>query len=224
MECGQVKCQNSQNCQLQHDGSHCPNCQPPYIRRQLAGSAGEVEVATDECKVAHHPIGPEFQGGTIRLGIDNGLDGGIVALDESGIIVGLHIMPVRLTGRGGERIVDPCGLDEILRSYPDAPIAAEPSGIISPGIKAVASTAQSWGVVRAILELQRRRWESIPAQRWQKILLPGRKPGETKAAALEAARRLWPGETFLATARSRKAHDGLIDAALIAEYARRSRL
>jgi len=157
-------------------------------------------------------------------GIDNGLDGGIVVLDEFGGIVAKAVMPTRKTGKGGERIVDAMELYELFGLFPEAVIAAEPAGIISAGIKAVASTAHSWGVVRAVLEIRRRRWEPIPAQRWQKVMMPGRKPGETKAAALESVRRLWPGERWLATPRSKKPHDGLIDAALIAEYARRARL
>jgi hypothetical protein len=48
--------------------------------------------------------------------------------------------------------------------------------------------------------------------------------GQTKPAALSKARQLWPGETWLATARSSKPHEGLIDAALIAEWARRQKL
>ena len=39
---------------------------------------------------------------------------------------------------------------------------------------------------------------------------------DTKATSLNAARRIFPGETFLATPRSKKPHDGLVDAALIA--------
>jgi len=35
---------------------------------------------------------------------------------------------------------------------------------------------------------------------------------------LSRARQLWPDESFLATAKSKKPHEGLIDAALIAYY------
>jgi len=38
------------------------------------------------------------------------------------------------------------------------------------------------------------------------------------------ARQLWPDETWLASPRCTKPHDGMIDAALIAEYARISNL
>jgi hypothetical protein len=52
-------------------------------------------------------------------------------------------------------------------------------------------------------------------------MIPGCEKGETKRAASELARRLWPDESFFATERCKTPHDGLVDAALIAEYARR---
>jgi hypothetical protein len=55
-------------------------------------------------------------------------------------------------------------------------------------------------------------------------MLPGCKSGETKPRALEVASRTWPEEDWLATPRSSKPHEGLIDAALIAEYGRRMRI
>lgn len=44
---------------------------------------------------------------------------------------------------------------------------------------------------------------------------------DTKLTSLKAAKRLFPIFDFRATARSKKDHDGAIDAALIAEYGRR---
>lgn len=44
---------------------------------------------------------------------------------------------------------------------------------------------------------------------------------DTKATSLNAARRIWPGESFLASEKSKKPDDGIVDALLIAEAARR---
>ena len=44
---------------------------------------------------------------------------------------------------------------------------------------------------------------------------------DTKATSLTAAKRLWPGDGFLASPKSKVAHDGIVDAMLIAEAARR---
>jgi hypothetical protein len=48
--------------------------------------------------------------------------------------------------------------------------------------------------------------------------------GDTKPAALAKAKQLWPEETFLASARSTKPHEGIVDAYLIAEYGRMKNL
>lgn len=42
--------------------------------------------------------------------------------------------------------------------------------------------------------------------------------GEAKDKSLLVAKHIWPETSFLATARSKKPHDGLIDAALIAYF------
>ena len=44
---------------------------------------------------------------------------------------------------------------------------------------------------------------------------------DTKATSLLAAKRLFPEDDFLASERSSKPHDGIIDALLMAEYAKR---
>jgi hypothetical protein len=52
-------------------------------------------------------------------------------------------------------------------------------------------------------------------QTWQRAVLGKFPAGQSKATALRTARRLWPFSDFLATPKSRKPHDGMIDAALI---------
>ena len=158
----------------------------------------------------------------IYLGIDNGLNGGLVWLDDNGKIERREVMPVRDNGKN--KVVDAHDLMTLVSYERQARVVAEIAAKFSPGKMALCSTWHSWGIVQAVLELSGMRWEPVDSQRWQKIMLPGRAKGETKPAALEASRRLWPEEKFLATARSSKPHDGMIDAALIAEYGRRQRL
>jgi hypothetical protein len=47
----------------------------------------------------------------------------------------------------------------------------------------------------------------------------GMAKGNTKVTALKRANALWPEQDWLATKRSKVAHDGIVDAALIAHYA-----
>lgn len=156
------------------------------------------------------------------IGIDNGLDGAIVKLDEDGRLLISWIMPVRHNGKN--RLLDTKELSELIGDHADCSFAAEPAAKFSPGKMALCSTWHSWGIIQACLEFTKVRWTPVESQRWQRVLLPGRQKGETKKAALEAAGRLWPNEKWLASPRCKKPHEGLIDAALIAEYARRTRL
>jgi hypothetical protein len=90
--------------------------------------------------------------------------------------------------------------------------------------QSIASMWDSYGAIRSILETHRIRHHRITPQAWQKIMLVGCAKGDTKPAAMAKARQLWPDETWLATYRSTTMHSGLIDAALIAEYGRISKL
>ncbi len=56
---------------------------------------------------------------------------------------------------------------------------------------------------------------------WSKMMHAGTKDGETKARSLEAAQRLFPRVSLLATPRCKKPHDGIYESLLIAEYGRR---
>jgi hypothetical protein len=161
----------------------------------------------------------------IYIGIDNGLTGGIVALsDHPGPPIGLWTMPTRNKSKRNE--VNAYDIWEILCSYDPAKITVilETPGKHSPGVMALCSMWDSYGAIRGVLESRGIRHHRITPQAWQKVMLVGCAKGDTKPAALAMAGRIWPGETWLATPRCSKPHGGLIDAALIAEYARRMNL
>jgi hypothetical protein len=158
----------------------------------------------------------------IYIGIDNGLTGGIVAISESGSILESTVMPTRGKAKGNE--VDPlaiwhwiCDLDE-----PTQNLCAvlETPGKHSPGAMALCSMWDSYGSIRSLLETRSIRHHRIAPQKWQRAMLIGCAKGDTKPAALIKARQLWPNETWLKSSRCTKPHDGMIDAALIAEFGR----
>lgn len=158
----------------------------------------------------------------IYIGIDNGLSGGLAAIMPCGDPTCIA-MPTRGKAKGNE--VDALAvadwLDSIKDSFEDGlRVVIETPGKFSKGIQAVSSMWDSYGALRAVCEVKRIRHYRIAPQHWQKVMMPGCKKGDTKPAALQKARQLWPNEAFLATDRSTKPHEGLIDAALIAEYGR----
>lgn len=161
----------------------------------------------------------------IYIGIDNGLTGGLVALsDHPGPPIAMIPMPTRGKAKGNE--VDAKAVWEWIyfTGGTACTVILETPGKHSPGAQALCSMWDSYGAIRGILESRSIRHHRITPQQWQKRMMPGCAKGDTKPAALAKAQSLWPHESWLVTPRSTKPHEGLIDAALIAEYGRISNL
>jgi hypothetical protein len=159
----------------------------------------------------------------IYIGIDNGLSGGIVALSPApGVIIDLAIMPTRGKAKGNE--VDSLSLASWLAQLRqhgfELTVILETPGKFAKGVQAISSMWDSYGATRSVLECGGFRHHRIAPQTWQKRMLVGCQKGDTKPAALARCRQLWPAQEWTATARSTKPHEGLIDAALIAEFGR----
>jgi hypothetical protein len=155
------------------------------------------------------------------VGIDNGVSGALAVVHRGEDPVML-VMPVQRARKGNE--VDVGAVEYWLKKHaPSATLVLEEPGG-SKSAKAAASMAGSFHALRSVAEMMGYRWHRITPQQWQKVMLPGCKAGDTKERALAKARQLWPGASWLATDRCRTAHDGLVDAALIAEFARITRL
>lgn len=159
----------------------------------------------------------------IYIGIDNGISGALVALsDHPGPAIAMTPMPVKSKGQGSGKEVDALALWLWIYEHggPGCHVILETPGKHSPGVLALCSMWDCYGVIRGVLEARRVRHHRIMPQAWQKIMLPNCPKGETKPAARARACQLWPYETWLATEKSTKPNEGLIDAALLAEYGR----
>ena len=163
----------------------------------------------------------------VIIGIDNGVSGALVALSaHNGTFIATIPMPIQKARKGNE--IDVIEVERWIRQTSagihniNCAILEEPGG--SKSAKAAMSMAGSFHALRTIMTLLGIRWHRITPQKWQKEMRPGCKSGDTKPRALELAKRLWPDETFLATERSKVPHDGIVDAALLAEYSRIAKL
>ena len=157
------------------------------------------------------------------IGIDNGLDGGLVALNEDGDIIGQSIMPTTKLDKGRE--VDADGILRFVTGFDGARVMIESASKHSPGKLALCSTWYSFGITKATVMLALLPCEIITPQKWQRTFwkrpsLPKGEKFDTKAAALKAADQIWPDHDWRKSKRATKAHDGLVDAALIAQYHR----
>ncbi len=159
------------------------------------------------------------------IGADNGVSGALVAISGfDGSIISQLPMPTQKIPSGRE--IDILAVWKWINNLDSrdkiSVVIEEPVG--SKSATASRSMAASFAALRTVCVLKALQWHRITPQQWQKVLLPRCKAGDTKPRALALAKQLWPDETFLANKRCRVPHDGLIDAALIAEYARRARL
>lgn len=162
------------------------------------------------------------------LGVDCGLTGGLALLDLGGGIISLRPFPVRSNGRRKE--VDLGELDRVILDARRAgyEVAVEDPGGHARSASGLRSMTRCFTAVETLCVARNLRHHVFDAKTWQRGFwarpkMPKGTKFDTKAAAFKAAGRLWPGERFLAGPRSTIPHDGLIDAALIAEYARRTR-
>ena len=162
----------------------------------------------------------------IYIGIDNGLTGGLCVLGESGEILAKVIMPTREKSKGNELAANDLAAHfEVWRElYGPFSVIIETPGKFAKGVQAISSMWDSYGATRGVLEALKIRHHRIAPITWQKVMIPNCAKGDTKPAAKARVGQLWPDEKWLATPRSTKPHEGLIDAALIAEYGRRNNL
>jgi hypothetical protein len=166
----------------------------------------------------------------IYAGIDNGLLGAIGLVSEEGELLGYVAMPTTNNGKG--RDIDIKTVWSYLKPLADENqlvVVLEAAAKHSPGKLALCSTWFSFGHLIALMQLKNLRHEIVPPQKWQKLFwtkpkMPKDQKFNTKAAALMAAKKLWPHESFLASSKSKRPHDGIVDALLIAEAGRRLNL
>lgn len=161
------------------------------------------------------------------VGIDIGKSGAYYILNEKRQEVERGVMPMI------KKNVDWHGLNRIISKYKDFDVLVlfEKLNVIFGSSKKTAfSMGEQYGAVRMACVANAIPYMEVPPKTWQKDIFEGQvkiiKTGsksalDTKAMALEAARRLYPSVNLLASERSTKPHDGIIDALLIAEYGRR---
>lgn len=158
-------------------------------------------------------------------GIDIGNTGGVAFLGApaGSVPFGVARLPLQSTGKRQE--VDVLTLwDLLVKSGPnELTVVVEECSHHQPSQSAMRSQALSFGKILGLLETRRVKTIIVTPKKWQGYLFGKIPKGTTKQAALGLARRLWPTESFIPDG-CRVTSDGLIDASLIAEWARRNSL
>lgn len=157
------------------------------------------------------------------IGIDVGVNGGIAVLKDDRKLDVFTIPKIKDT-------IDYTMLHHIIDDFsrPCFVCIEDVHSIFGSSAKSNFNFGKIAGVLLGMVVASNYAYELVQPKIWQKEIWTNndivKKPNgknDTKATSLIAAKRIFPGETFVATPRSKKPHDGLYDAALIAEYCRR---
>lgn len=147
---------------------------------------------------------------TLFIGIDPGKSGGIAYIDTQDNISGT--MPYSDT-----ELINLCR-DASHDWNKEVVCCLEKVGAMpGQGVVSMFSFGQSVGYIKGVLESFRIPYQEITPQKWK------REFGLTsdKAKSAEVCRKLFPDVSLLASPRCKKPHDGMAEALLMAEYARR---
>jgi|SRR3989304_287274 len=159
---------------------------------------------------------------SLYIGVDGGLGGGLVAINDKQDVVFNHTMPV-IRGKKTEfdiqnifnnikSIINLANNEKIFVSLEKAHVRP-----IS-GKRACFMTGYGFGLIQGILGGLNVSYEIVDPKVWQKDIFVGMTYEDTKQASISFCKKKWPNISWTATERSIKAHDGMTDAACIALY------
>lgn len=168
------------------------------------------------------------------IGIDPGLEGGYVALTSSSIIVSKLPNP-RQSEKGPADLGKIVGwIDSLVLDMYERVVMFLEDVHPLPGVSAKSTWtfSENKGQIEAIMYFTAMKYGNVANQMinpktWQKIVWQFHdrveKAGklDTKKTSLNCASRLWPTADLRKSDKSKVWHDGLVDAALIAEAGRR---
>ncbi|WP_163356493.1 hypothetical protein [Dysgonomonas sp. 25] len=161
----------------------------------------------------------------IRAAFDVGKDGAIVIFREEKLVYKGVIPTI------GNQI-DLQEIRKILLAEFDCDnchvVVEDVHAIFGASAKSTFNFGWSLGILEGMLAGMGIAYTKVAPKEWQKEMWQGISPIyksgkaiDTKATSLLAAKRLFPNEDLRRSERAVKAHDGIVDAMLMAEYCRR---
>jgi hypothetical protein len=160
---------------------------------------------------------------TLYIGVDPGKQGAIAVVDDAGRCLSVVPMPVISGGRGE---LDLVAIRDLLRGDGSPRFVSVEK--LQPLPRSMGGSAANFarGLSRGfewMLVALGIPYQLVAPQVWQKAMHAGTSGEDTKQRSIVAAQRLFPGVQLRKSERCRKAHDGLCEALLLAEYGRRVR-
>lgn len=178
------------------------------------------------------------------LGIDPGLDGGLVLIDEAGEILERHVIPVieatkakrkrdKKTGEMKDSISKNRSIDTVALNRIFAEIKPKVSHVIlesvasrpGMGAPAVFKFGRVFGFLEGLIVGHQLPYTMVIPAVWCRVIHAGIPGDDPKARSKIALGRLFPRADLRTTLESgnlsKNAHEGLMDALLLAEWGRR---
>lgn len=161
----------------------------------------------------------------LYLGIDNGIAGGLASYDaDSGQlnVIAMPIVGVK-TAKGNKNEYDIPAIIEWIRSMqdigiPKMVILEKAQAFPGQGVVSMFGIGQGYGLMKGIIAALGLPYMVVAPKTWQKEMFKGMPQQDTKQASVLTAQRLFPQTRFVGTERSKKLHNGMTDAALMAYY------
>lgn len=151
----------------------------------------------------------------IYIGIDPGKNGGICELrtfpQHREMSDNLLILPY-----SDENLIEVCTSSKE-KHEPIKCVLEKVNAMPGQGVVSMFNFGQNFGFIQGVLKACEIPFELVPPQKWKKeFSVTG-----DKNTSIEVAKRLFPGVQLKASTRCTKDHDGMAEALLMAEYARR---
>ena len=143
---------------------------------------------------------------SIYVGIDPGKSGAVAVMYPEGVI---HTVPFNAT--------DYVDIFHNLRDEQIKCCVEKVSAMPGQGVVSMFNFGHNFGFIEGVLQANRIPYQLVPPQTWKKEF----SLTSDKAKSIEVCQKLFPRAHLLATERSRKPSDGIAEAVLLAEYARR---
>lgn len=142
------------------------------------------------------------------IGIDPGKSGALMAINEKCAIV--YACPY-----GREEYIN--ALTHMSKYFNCHCVVEHVSAMPKQGCVSMFNFGENFGFIRGVLEALKIPYELVRPQKWKRVF----SCTSDKNTSIEVAKRLFPNAQLMRTDRCRKPDDGMAEALLMAEYARR---
>ena len=159
----------------------------------------------------------------IYIGVDNGINGALVAL--KGKVIKEKIVMPTIKSTKNKKEYDIQSIVDFFLKYQNATIIIEKAHAMPIlGSVQAFNFGRGYGIIIGIVSALKMRYHIVHARTWQKEMFRDINSKDTKQASIIVAQRLFPTTDFRATEKNKKIHDGMTDAALLAVWGQRKRL